>query len=173
MRTDKYKAISAATPVMAMLHSKAIRPCLERFSSTLISVGSFLAFGSSPILVWLMKSTAFTRFMSFSFISGAYFANFTRSAVSNITFRSWIDSFVLLLQQTLDNFRRRHFHGIESETLLYIYTDDIGQFRIIAFGSSRLATLSCLDSFNLLHGSQVRRKFRFYLDILMIGLLSR
>ena len=26
---------------------------------------------------------------------------------------------VLLLQQTLDNFRRRLFHGIESETLLY------------------------------------------------------
>ena len=72
--------------------------------------------------------------------------------------------FVLLLQQTLDNFCRRHFHGIESETLLYIYTDDIGQFRIISFRIFTLGHLICLDGFNLLHGSQVRRKFRFYLD---------
>lgn len=91
-RTDKYKAISAATPVMAMLHSKAIRPCLERFSSTLISVGSFLAFGSSSILVCLMKSTAFTEVHIVFIHQRRMFANFTGSAVSNITFRSWIDS---------------------------------------------------------------------------------
>ena len=55
---------------MLMLPSKIILPCLLRFSSTVISVGSGFAFGSGSTYVLLMKSTAFTRFISFSFING-------------------------------------------------------------------------------------------------------
>ena len=57
-RIAKYKATTAPTLVSAMLHISMMRPCLERFSSTRISVGSFLALGSSSSLVSLIKSTA-------------------------------------------------------------------------------------------------------------------
>ena len=90
--TTIYKHTADITPVAPILHISAIRPCFERFSSTFISVGSFLALTSSSSLVSLIKSTAFTRFISFSFIIGACLANFTKSAVSKRYFKSFRES---------------------------------------------------------------------------------
>ena len=79
-----------------MLPSRIILPCLLRFSSTVISVGSGFALGSGSTFVLLMKSTAFTRFISFSFINGECLANFTKSAVWNKYIKSLIDSLSLI-----------------------------------------------------------------------------
>ena len=86
----KNKITTMAIPIAIMLPSNTMRPCFERFSSMVISVGSGLAFGSGSTFVLLMKSTALTRFMSFSFMRGECLANFTKSAVSNKYFNSLI-----------------------------------------------------------------------------------
>ena len=46
---------------MLMLPSRIILPCLLRFSSTVISVGSGFAFGSGSTFVLLIKSTGNQR----------------------------------------------------------------------------------------------------------------
>ena len=92
----KNKITTMAMPITTMLPNNTILPCLERFSSMVISVGSGLAFGSGSTFVLLMKSTALTKFISFSFINGECLANFTKSAVSNKYFYSRIDSLSLV-----------------------------------------------------------------------------
>ena len=53
--------ITAAIAITIKLTNKAIRAFGDRFSTTVISVGSGFAFGSGSIFVSLIKATAFTR----------------------------------------------------------------------------------------------------------------
>ncbi len=92
----KNKMTTMAMPMAIKLPSNTMRPCFERFSSMVISVGSGLAFGSGSTFVLLMNSTALTKFMSFSFMSGECLANFTKSAVSNKYFTSRMDALSLV-----------------------------------------------------------------------------